>query len=335
MQNPAKRCIFVANKNNKRMSKRKVLGIGETVYDIIFRNGQPSAAVPGGSTFNAMISLGRSLGLQGTEIGMVTETGDDHIGQIITSFMRENHVSTDYVTINRGTQSHISLAFLNDRNDAQYEFYKDHAHASLKRERLTDLSVHADDAVLFGSFFAINPVLRDLTLPLLQAAHDAGAILYYDINFRQSHVADLPFVLDNLEENLSLATVVRGSTEDFGFLYGTSDPEDIYHKHIGSRCKLFICTDGSRPITLITPNYTAKYEVKQVKTVSTIGAGDNFNAGFVYGIMQQGITREQLLEGLSPDQWATIINGAQRFSCNVCQSIYNYIDVDFGKSQNR
>ena len=38
---------------------RKAIGIGETVLDIVFRNNQPQAAVPGGSTFNSMISLGR------------------------------------------------------------------------------------------------------------------------------------------------------------------------------------------------------------------------------------------------------------------------------------
>ena len=38
---------------------RKVIGIGETVFDIIFKNGQPISGRPGGSVFNAMISLGR------------------------------------------------------------------------------------------------------------------------------------------------------------------------------------------------------------------------------------------------------------------------------------
>ncbi len=34
---------------------RKVIGIGETVFDIIFKEDNPVAAVPGGSTFNAII----------------------------------------------------------------------------------------------------------------------------------------------------------------------------------------------------------------------------------------------------------------------------------------
>ena len=37
---------------------RKVIGIGETILDIIFEGNQPSAAVPGGSVFNGIVSLG-------------------------------------------------------------------------------------------------------------------------------------------------------------------------------------------------------------------------------------------------------------------------------------
>lgn len=59
----------------KIMAKR-VIGIGETVLDILFKNDQPQKAVPGGSTFNSIVSLGRA----GVPCVMVTEVGDDHIG---------------------------------------------------------------------------------------------------------------------------------------------------------------------------------------------------------------------------------------------------------------
>jgi len=38
---------------------KRVIGIGETVLDILFKNDQPRQAVPGGSTFNSIVSLGR------------------------------------------------------------------------------------------------------------------------------------------------------------------------------------------------------------------------------------------------------------------------------------
>ena len=49
---------------------RKVIGIGETILDIIFRGEQPSAAVPGGSVFNGIVSLGR----MGVNVGFISET---------------------------------------------------------------------------------------------------------------------------------------------------------------------------------------------------------------------------------------------------------------------
>ena len=53
---------------------RKVIGIGETILDIIFRGGQPTAAVPGGSVFNGIVSLGRIS----VPICFIRETGTDH-----------------------------------------------------------------------------------------------------------------------------------------------------------------------------------------------------------------------------------------------------------------
>ena len=69
-----------------------------------------------------------------------------------------------------------------------------------------------------------------------------------------------------------------------------------------------------------------------VETVSTIGAGDNFNAGFVYGLMKHGITRSMIENGLSEEQWDALVACAQLFSAECCKSIDNYVSVEFGNS---
>ena len=99
---------------------RKVIGIGETVLDIIFRNEEPVGAIPGGSTFNAMISLGRS-GIQAT---FISETGNDRVGRKILNFLEENHVDSSNVNVYPESKSPLSLAFLNDNNDAESCFIK-------------------------------------------------------------------------------------------------------------------------------------------------------------------------------------------------------------------
>ena len=177
------------------MTKKRVIGIGETVLDILFKNDQVQKAVPGGSTFNSIVSLGRA----GVPCAMVTEVGGDHVGDLICNFLVDNGVSSEYVCRHEHVKSHITLAFLNEHNDAQYVFYKDHASVRMDG-KLPQMD--KDDVVLFGSFFAINPAIRSVVGGLLRAAREAGAWLYYDVNFRKNHIADLPEMLPNIEENM-------------------------------------------------------------------------------------------------------------------------------------
>ena len=283
----------------------RVIGIGETVLDILFKNDQPQKAVPGGSTFNSIVSLGRA----GVPCAMVTEVGGDHIGEIICRYLQENGVSSEYVCRHQHIKSHISLAFLNEHNDAQYVFYKDHASVSLDG-KLPEIC--KDDVVLFGSFFAINPAIRPVVGGLLRAAREVGAWLYYDVNFRKDHIPDLPDVMSNIEENMSLADVVRGSTEDFEYMYGLHDGDAVYER-VRRFCPTLILTDGPRSIRVYTPEGCETYPVQPIETVSTVGAGDNFNAGYIYA----------MLKG-SNDQ-ASRIGMAQRWSQDVCRQIGNNI----------
>lgn len=93
---------------------KRVVGIGETVLDILFKNDQPMKAVPGGSTFNSIVSLGRA----GVDCAMVTEVGGDHVGDIICNFLVDNGVSAEYVCRHEKNKSHVTLAFLDENNDA-------------------------------------------------------------------------------------------------------------------------------------------------------------------------------------------------------------------------
>lgn len=295
-----------------------IIGIGETVLDILFKNEQPVKAVPGGSAFNAIISIGRT----GTPCTMATEVGDDHVGEIVVNFLRDNGVNTDYVFKHEGTKTHVSLAFLDENNDAQYQFYKDHASLTMHKN-LPD--VKAGDIVIFGSFFAINPNLRDYVYAFLTKAKEVGAILYYDINFRAAHLKDLPMVRHSIMENIALSTVVRGSAEDFQILFGEEEAQAVYDKHIKDLCPCFIYTNAAKPIELFTPTLHSFFPAKQIETISTIGAGDNFNAGFCYAMHRDGLRTPDTLKDLTEDSWAPLIAQGQEFSSEVCQSLDNYI----------
>lgn len=308
---------------------RKVIGIGETVLDIIFRDEKPISALPGGSTFNAIISLGRS----GVKASMISETGNDRIGQNIIKFMESNGIDASYVNVYPESKSPLSLAFLNDHNDADYIFYKDHPH---DRIDYVYPEVNADDIVLFGSFFALNPVIRPQVYAFLDYARQHGAILYYDVNFRASHKNEVMKVTPNLLDNLEMADIVRGSSEDFEILFRQHDADTVYRSQIAFYTKKFIYTRSADPVEVRGDGgFSKQYPVLPTETVSTIGAGDNFNAGFIYGLIKNGITRQHIDQGLTESQWDALVSSALDFSAECCRDIYNYVSVEYGEKMRK
>ena len=302
---------------------RKIIGVGETILDIIFKNNQPAQAVPGGSIFNGLVTLGR---LQVTT-AFVSELGNDKVGRIILDFMQENNISTEHVDCFPDGQSPIALAFLNDKNDAEYLFYKDYP-----KQRLDVVlpRINPDDILIFGSFYALNPTLREKMVEILEYAKERKAIIYYDPNFRKSHVDESIKLMTSLIENLEYADIVRGSDEDFRNLYKMDDLSAVYKNKIRFYCPNFICTRGDKGVMLCTQKLQKEYSVPSIEALSTIGAGDNFNAGILFGLLKYNVLRADL-ENLSEEMWAKIIQCAIDFSTEVCQSYDNYVSKEFAQ----
>lgn len=304
---------------------RKVIGIGETMLDIIFKNGKPIEAVPGGSTFNGIVSLGRA----GVKTVFVSETGNDRVGEYVRDFLRDNNVDTSAINVFQETKSPVSLAFLDKDNNADYIFYRDQKHDHMD---FAYPDIQKDDIVVFGSFYAVNPALRPQVSGLLDFARQRGAIIYYDVNFRKAHQADVMKVTPNLIDNLEYADIVRGSKEDFEVLYKKDSAERVYRAETSFYCKRFIYTDGPNPVSVFSNNgFHKEYAMPKTETVSTIGAGDNFNAGFIYGMIKYGVTRDDVEQGLSEEVWDKLIATATAFSADCCKDIFNYISKEFGQ----
>lgn len=297
----------------------RVVGIGETVLDIVFdSNNQPLSAKPGGSVFNAMISVARD----GKQAAMITETGDDLVGRIINGFLAQNGVDDSLVTVNEGCQSHLALAFLDDEKKANYEFYKFYSDQKI---RFAMPNFEPGDCLLFGSYFAINPSLRADVLPVLQAARQGHALLYYDINFRATHSDDAYYLWPTIAQNIELAHIVKCSDEDLQNLFGTSDWRGVYRDEISSRCPYFICTQGSAGATLLTPEGEFHVAAPSISPVSTIGAGDSFNAGTLCGLIDQGLTAASLSAPNFCERLLCAMHRGVDFATEVCQTLDNYI----------
>ena len=300
---------------------RSVFGIGETILDIIFKEEQPYKAVPGGSVFNGLVSLGR---LQ-VPVTFISEVGKDQVGDLILRFMEQNHISTQYIDRFPDGKSPISLAFLDANRNAKYAFYKDYP---TQRLEVPFPRIEADDIFIIGSYYALNPALRPRMVEFLQYAHERKAIIYYDLNFRKAHAHEAIRLMPTVLENLEYADIVRGSDEDFLNLFGEQAGDRVYADHIQFYCDRLITTYGAKGVDLYTSRFKQHYDALAIEPQSTIGAGDNFNAGLIFGLLKEDVRLKDLAD-LTPDSWERIIQHGMALAGEVCQSYDNYISTDF------
>lgn len=303
--------------------KPQVYAVGETVFDIIFKDYQPQAGRPGGSAFNTMISLGR-LGIPGH---FISEVGNDRIGHYTREYLAGNNIRNEYVEIYDDGKSALALAFLDENSDAEYDFYKDYPKQRLEK-KIPDFT--SSDYLLFGSFYGLNPTLRPRIEQLLEEANTKGTLIFYDPNFRSSHLDDLEELRETIEENFRATSIVRASDEDLKNIFAVSDFKKAKEK-VMSFCDYFIYTANSHGIDLATPKFDLHIEVEQIEPISTIGAGDTFNAGIIYAFYRYAVTR-QSLSSLGRQEWTQILQTAAMFSKEVCLSYDNYLSTEFAAS---
>ena len=309
---------FVLCKHQTMEHSRKVIGVGESILDILFRDGQPVAAVPGGSSFNSIISVGRA----GVPCTFVGYTGEDYVGRQTVDFLRENGVGTEHFQLREGEKSAISLAFLGENKDASYLFYKETPHVSASWT-LPEMS--RGDVMLFGSYYAACTGMRPLIMQMLERAAESNAIVYYDLNFRKNHSNELESLRPVILQNFRQSSIVRGSADDFEVLFSSRDARVIYNRYIGQYCPFFICTAGAKAIFVCTPTGIYEFEAPPIEdVVSTVGAGDSFNAGFACAMIWENIMPEDL-QNLKREDWQRLVAIACRFAGDTCRSTENYI----------
>ena len=302
---------------------RKIYAIGETLLDIIFKNGQPQAAKPGGAMLNSTVSLGRI----GLPVYLVSEYADDDIGKIIDDFLHDNGVGTAFADHFNEGKTALAIAMLNENNDASYTFYKNYP---LNRLEMEFPLVRKDDIILCGSIYAITVEIRKKFTDFISRSRQQGAIVIYDPNFRMAHAAELEELKPLIIENMQMARIIRGSDEDFKNIFDADTPDEAW-KVTREYCNCLVYTASEEAVYVRTSFYSGKFPVRKLKPVSTIGAGDNFNAGMITAIYKNNISVEQL-QKMGEEEWSQIISTGVNFASDVCMSYENYVSQEFAES---
>ncbi len=301
-----------------------VYTLGEMLLDVLTEKEiQPEEYLafghPGGAMLNAAVSLARA----GIKTALVSEAGNDAIGNFLIRFLKNNGIGTKYIRQYASHPTSVALARLDKRKKPSYTFKK---YYPAERNLLLPEPFKPDDILLFGSLYALDPAIRPEIEKILRAAQKAGTHIVYDPNIRMAEQLSDKTRRQALFANLKIADIIKGSDEDFGAVFGEQTPEDYVAalQQINPEAVIFV-TLGERGALAAHRSRLIRKPARKTEVVSTIGAGDGFNAGVIARMVQEKLKRKEI-----PDRLEACLDSGIAFSAAVCRSKDNYIPQNNG-----
>ena len=287
--------------------------------DIIVESPDKIISRPGGAMLNVAVSLARTK----TDVSLISELGDDQTSAFIIDFLKKNKVKTRYIKKYYHSNTSLALAYLDEEKKPNYTFYKSYPE---NRNLIYPTNFSENDILLFGSLYSLDTALRNQLQEVLIAAKRGGAFLCYDPNIRHSHHFENEATKANLMENLALADLIKGSDEDFENIFGKLSFEQILIevRKVNPTAPLLI-TRGAAGVVAFSKDFKLELPAIPIQPLSTIGAGDAFNAGLAFAMQKENLHKAQQNE-FSKSQMELLLKSGLSFSASVCQSADNYID---------
>lgn len=287
--------------------------LGNTNYDIVFDGDNMISATPGGSKLNTALSLGRMR----LPVSFISRVGNDQLGQKIVAFLNQNRVDTSYLHLEEKFKTNLALAFLDDKKNASYLHYGSEEAAF----KTPGISFTSGDFLLFGSVFAIARPTDKVVDEVLDQTAGKQIIKIYDPNMRKKCRISSDNFADLALERMQQSHIIKLSDEDLETM--NLDIDSLRKKVPG---KYLIVTQGGNEVLFFSDELNLKVQPEEIHPVSTIGAGDGFNAGLIDALHKNHINTHTLKK-MSANDWEAVIRKGNKIAAEVCMRKENYINA--------
>ena len=261
--------------------------IGETVVDL-FDPGDGSAclAQPSGSPLNVAVGLARL----GNPTAFVGRLSRDPLGTVLWRHLERSGVRTDHV-VRRAEPSTMALVELSAGGHAGYEFSVEGTADFQWSAAEVSVLPAAAGVVHFGSLGSWLPPGDEVINHRVASLRAAGSVLVsYDPNARPPLQPDVRAARAKVERSAALAHVIKASSEDVAWLYGSDEPGEVAENWLGQGAGLVVITGGADGSTAWVPGLSpVARPAFPAQVVDTVGAGDAFMSGLLDALARRGL----------------------------------------------
>ncbi|CAM3695397.1 2-dehydro-3-deoxygluconokinase [Aeromicrobium ponti] len=240
----------------------------------------------GGAELNVAIGCSR-LGLK---TGWISRLGNDEFGRHIFNTVRGEGIDVSQLELVDGYPTSLNFKEIMGDGSVRTFYYRTNS----PTETLTvdsldeDYIKHSKVLHITGVFPAVDKEKNiDLIKHAISLAKKHGVLVSFDPNIRLK-LWSKEEARRVLREFLPFVDIFLTGEEEAELLLGTSDPSEIIEKSKTFGISHIAIKQGEKgSIGYRDGEYIEAPAVKTNKVVDTVGAGDGFDSGFIYGLLNQ------------------------------------------------
>jgi len=288
------------------MTNYDLITVGRVSMDLFAENiGAPFVDITGfetgvgGSPVNIAIGSSR-LGLNSVAF---TAVGDDEVGRFVKHYLQNEGVTTDFISTKADARTGMAVVGVQPPDKFPLVFYRENpADIHLTLDEAIGLPLGNTKAILLSGTALSRGSARDVTLYLAEQAQTHDTTTFIDLDLRPDQWSHpLAYGL-NMRQLLPLCDVIIGTEEEF---WGAFMPNPEYvmsggkvseelseelHERISSFWEkhdvTLILKRGDKGVVVYEFENIYPVDGFDVEVLNTVGAGDAFASGLIYGWSQ-------------------------------------------------
>lgn len=216
----------------------------------------------------------------GHKTALISKVAEDTSGRLLLDTMQARGVDTSLMALDPETGTSVCVVMVRPDGSRNFCTFK----GCLRTFGAGDIDfgvVRDAHLVSIGGLFALPSFDQNASIRLFQEARKAGTITVADTKHDAFHIG-----LAGIKNLLEYTDYFFPSYEEAAYLSGLAKPEDIARffadkgaVHVGIKL-------GGDGCYLLTKDFAGTIPAFSCKVVDTTGAGDNFMAGLIHGILQ-------------------------------------------------